>query len=654
MRELMLELLTYEPYGKPLPEEEQYIKAILGGNTNPPQAVFHSLFSGFYNCCQQGNYTNIGWLAQWKAAYGSKHLPLFFKKICFYLIVKGNWTESDLMAQIGLRVSCIRKWNISPEYRKKAEKNTYCELNVYRNGVKKWYIVSVVKKLYYEAGRQAQESKDEVKKQSMTLSKLPHFVDVFSGTACVAASVATDGCKRPPIVNDYDPLMICLAWAFAHYPRRLRRDAAAFHEYLMTRDLESIVLSYDENNYEWHNRPDSKTGSKNRLQTSPEEWDDPKIRRLYLEFYGYSEDDIASGKALAQCYQEFIIRARSGYRTVYRSVIPQKSDLVALRKIDFSSSAKHSAKELKDILDYALAMFFYSSFSSGVESGGVYYFETNVDEDSYLNYLKKWSDQLSYIKGKDVAKKAEQLMELRLTAPLLTLMPGESYSKRLNKAEFCCKDFRDILANNLSGGLTDDSGGLTDDDNERIYYLDSPYFLTSGYAVGFSDSDHKDMLDILREAQFKFFFSIQYKESSMDTCTVPADESKRKKELHIKDYGTYYRGFYAKLQPDADEKTLISNAAPSEAPSNLYAILFDFDACRRKWPNDKIKKTTEMLIVNFNCLRTVPLNDTAVVLPFSLFLECADAGDKYSDIVKKAIEWRKGNVSSSYKKGHPV
>lgn len=51
MRELMLELLTYEPFGKFLSDEkldeEKYIHEILSGNYNPPQSVLQVLFSGF-------------------------------------------------------------------------------------------------------------------------------------------------------------------------------------------------------------------------------------------------------------------------------------------------------------------------------------------------------------------------------------------------------------------------------------------------------------------------------------------------------------------------------------------------------------------------------------------------------------------------------
>lgn len=94
-----------------------------------------------------------------------------------------------------------------------------------------------------------------------------------------------------------------------------------------------------------------------------------------------------------------------------------------------------------------------------------------------------------------------------------------------------------MLADDLADGLTDDDKKEYEDKKKhkdgiikkRTYYLDSPYFLTAGYAVDFSDKDHKDMLDILRKAKFKWIFSMQYNKSSRDTCTISADEQERKK-----------------------------------------------------------------------------------------------------------------------------
>ena len=105
-----------------------------------------------------------------------------------------------------------------------------------------------------------------------------------------------------------------------------------------------------------------------------------------------------------------------------------------------------------------------------------------------------------------------------------------------------------------------------------------------------------------------------------------------------------------------------------QAPSNLYAILFDFEAVKEKWPEMKTE-TREMLVVNFDCLRTIPLHDSAVVLPFELFLQyadavcadakcpyakCAYADRAYQDIVQKAKEWRMDNIRNNYKYKCPV
>lgn len=274
MRELMLELLTYEPFGKFLPEEEEYIREILSGNDNPPPSLtkFHELFLGFYNYYvqniqngqkgQTGNSKNVSWLRRWKNTYhknknytnssksGRVYYPLLFKKICFYLMVKGTHSESDFMQQIGLQASRNRKWGISAQFRKYAEADTYSTIKIFRNGVKKEYIVSTVKQLYYEAGRQVydkakadqqvSESKAQSEKEpttlkdppwfvkySMKLNNLPQFVDVFAGSASVAASVVTEGCP-PPIVNDKDPVMVCFAWAFVHCKSEIRKRILIF------------------------------------------------------------------------------------------------------------------------------------------------------------------------------------------------------------------------------------------------------------------------------------------------------------------------------------------------------------------------------------------------------------------------------------------
>ena len=121
-------------------------------------------------------------------------------------------------------------------------------------------------------------------------------------------------------------------------------------------------------------------------------------------------------------------------------------------------SNPQKAPVLMDVLDYALAMFFYYSFPP---LAGHIYHETIVDARSYFLYLSSLQvDSLNDVKKEDQAVKADTLLGLQLEASSLTLESIGEFSKHLRKAEFYCKDFRDILQNGPEA--------------ERVYYLDSP------------------------------------------------------------------------------------------------------------------------------------------------------------------------------------
>ena len=649
MKELMLELLTYEPYRTLVSGEEAYINEILAGNYDQPESMFHDLFSGFYHYIQNEKFEDtedvartkrLDWLRLWKKTYiqGKRdHYPLLFKKICFYIIVRwkiadDKFTDRKFIDFLDLRIKHIKNWRIAPQLRSSAEKDTYSVIKSYRSGVKKPYIVSIVKKLYYEAGRQVSKS--------TTLNKLPRFVDVFAGTAGVAASMGDSKEFPHPIVNDYDPVMVCFAWAFTYCQRKLREGIAEFHNELMKMDFESTDWGYNAKDYERH----YESIDPENLLTSPKIWDDPGTQSSLIEFSGLSKEDIDRGRMLAQRHKEFVIRTRNSYNAIKK--VLDLCDKDALRDIINSNKFPKnlSKKQAVDILDYALATYYYFAFAPSGKNGNVYH-ETIVDVCSYFSYLSRLQVDLNDAKRKDKAVKAWTMTELQLEATSLTLESTGNFSRHLRGATFCCKDFKEILRDNPSN---------------KVYYLDSPYFLTVGYDVGFSDDDHKAMLDILRDAKFKWIFSMQFNPSCRCKCTSASDEAKRKKQDHIiKDYGTYYRGFYAPLEVDADQRTCIVPDASMEDEENLkrlkelFVILFDFDAVEKKWPEMKTK-TKEMLVVNFDCLRVIPLHDTAVALPFGLFLQYADANMAYQDIVQKAIAWRENNITSNYAGKAPV
>lgn len=608
----MFDLLTYEPFRKWLPEEEKYIREILSGNYYQPKSMLHDLFSGFYCYIQNGDFKNIDWLRLWKDTYHqNKHYtystksrrayyPLLFKKICFYIITRGKFSDSEFMGLLNLSVNRLRKWGISPQFRRYAETNSFSAIKSFRSGAKKEYIVSTVKKLYYEAGRQVS--------QSMILNKLPPFVDVFAGTASVAASMVSDGCP-PPIVNDLDPIMVSFAWAFTYHQKELRSRVAKLHNKLMKQDFDSADWSYTEDAYEDH--------------------------------YGNmaSKPYISKAKKKARRYKEFIIRVRSSYLDIKAKLDSCNRD--ALRNTDFNALPKYTIdQQIDEILDYALLLFYYYSFKPLGKSGNVFHV-TCADERSYFSYLNRLKVNLKTARRKSPAVKAWSLTRLRLHPASLKLESAGDFSRHLRGARFYAQDFRSILQNGPVNG---------------IYYLDSEYFLTAGYtAVDFSDDDHKDMLDLLRSASFKWIVSMQYNPSERNTCTRASDEADRKKQKHIiRDYGTYYRGFYSPFQLGENQRVYdIATDAPKQTDSNLFAVLFDFDAVRKKWPSMN-RATAEMLVVNFNCLPAIPLRDIAIVLPFDLFLQCADKGMAYQEIVQLAITWRKNNIASNYAGKAPV
>ena len=530
------------------------------------------------------------------------------------------------MGRIGLRENLIKKWKISPQFRKYAEEDTYSAIKSHRNGVKKKYIVSTVKKLYYEAGRRVSKF--------TKLKELPTFVDVFAGTGIVAASMGAPKGFPPPIVNDYDPVMVCFAWAFSHCQSELCERIADFHQYVMRHDFKPTDFSYNIKDYERHYESiDPKS-----LHTLPKNWDDPKTRTTHIDFYGYSEEKIEEEKRFAQRHQEFIMRARSSYKGVKKVLALRDSDRDNLRNT-VNKLPPHSNGQLEDVLDYAQAIFYYYSFAPSGKTGNIYH-EIIVDVNSYIKFLRELQVKLDAVmkenKADNKAKKAKTLLEFKLEDVSLTLDYNGDFARHLRHATFCCKDFKDILQ---------------EDPSDKIFYLDSPYFLTVGYDVGFSDNDHIAMLDILRNATFRWIFSMQYKPSKTSKCTTPRDEAVRKKQPHIiKDYGAYYRGFYAPFQPAADPKVYdIPKDTSMQVSSDLYAILFDKDADKEVY-----EYTTEMLVVNFDCLQVIPLHDKAVALPFDLFLQCADADMAYQDIVKRAIIWRKDNIANNFASKEPV
>lgn len=107
-----------------------------------------------------------------------------------------------------------------------------------------------------------------------------------------------------------------------------------------------------------------------------------------------------------------------------------------------------------------------------------------------------------------VSKSSEAGVDPKGIKRFKKLLSGEEtwldeFSDRLQDVDITSKDFKEIVPE------TSDN-----ESNNKVYYLDPPYFLTNQYACEFSDEEHLKMLKRLREAEYNWIFSCKSKETN--------------------------------------------------------------------------------------------------------------------------------------------
>jgi hypothetical protein len=171
MRDLMLKLLTYEPFEEITGEEEKFIDTVLKNTvTVYITMLYYDLMHAFMNYIAnpQGNQALALWYttyftintnaAQSYLCYAQNgkraYYPTLFKKICFYCTTELGLKDGEFLGQIGIRENLMYKWEISSRYRRILNSDSYKRIRVFRNGRKVEYLTKVVKAAYYEASRQ--------------------------------------------------------------------------------------------------------------------------------------------------------------------------------------------------------------------------------------------------------------------------------------------------------------------------------------------------------------------------------------------------------------------------------------------------------------------------------------------------------------------
>lgn len=396
MIELMLKLLTYEPYEKVSGNEKDYIDKVLSENitsstavTNKGYIIYDGLFRGFMDFLNYSStgifwkgiqWNSLGWLRDWKNKYlpvdngmidGRELYPVLFKKICFFILVEaynGNsdkkdteMSDTEFTQAVGLRENIFNKWCISPRYRKKVNRNSYSSITLNRNGKKQPYLTTAIKRAYYEAGRQEAEenlidSDTTTEWVAPKLNQLPRFIDVFAGTGTVAASVGAN----KSVVNDIDVGVACFLYSMSHDSKEVRQRLVQLHNNFVSKDLSEGQELY-----------------------TAEQWQRHRETKAYEKYLGN------------QKFEEVMIRLRNNYVYIHDQYVQATRGVV----LDFDNT---TTKNIEMFYDIGVAWLFLNSFKQKLIKANQFN-AIDMDVEAYMKYLRnvlmvKYKDDKKYEK----------------------------------------------------------------------------------------------------------------------------------------------------------------------------------------------------------------------------------------------------------------
>lgn len=638
MIELMLKLLTYEPYEKVSGNEKDYIDKVLSEKvtsdtvvTNKEYIIYDELFRGFMgflNYSSKGilwksiQWDSLGWLRDWKnknypvndgmiddrAIY-----PVLFKKICFFILVeayKGDskkkhteMSDKEFIQAVGLRENIFNKWHISPRYRKKVNRDSYSSITLSRNGKKQPYLTTAIKRVYYEAGRQEAEenlidSDTTTEWVAPKLNQLPRFIDVFAGTGTVAASVGAN----KSVVNDIDVGAACFLYSMSHDSKEVRQRLAQLHNNFVSKDLSEGQELYTVNDWQKH-------------------------KKNYEQYINN------------QKFEDVMIRLRNNYVYIHNQYVQATIGVV----LDFDNA---TTKNIEMFYDIGVAWLFLNSIKPKQKRGNQFN-AIDMDIEAYMKYLRnvlmvKYKDDKKYEKyHQHDESDAIFLEKYRLKKSQVKFEKGIKYMDSLKNTIVKNEDFDTVIQGYSDGFI----------------YLDSPYFLTTDYTVPFQDEEHKDMLDNLRCVDFYWLFSMQYKKINTDKFKKSEFTKKRKSYQEaghplIKNYDCYYNGFVKPFVIKSEMNMLYyeTDASKNIEDNNLWVLFFYYKS------NNK-----EMMICNFDSRRNIPyafegdkeIGHHIEIMPYNEFLTHLRNRKKssYNELRTEAHNWRKNDIIKNYALG---
>ena len=337
-----------------------------------------------------------------------------------------------------------------------------------------------------------------------------------------------------------------------------------------------------------------------------------------------------------------MVGLRNNYVYIYKKYV-QATREVAL---DFEND---TTKNIEMFYDIGVAWLFLNSFKQKLIKANQFN-AIDMDIEAYKKYLHtvlmvKYKDDKKYEKyHQQDESDATFLEKYRIKKSQVKFEKGIKYMDSLKNTIVKNEDFYTVIQG-YSGGFI---------------YLDSPYFLTTDYTVPFQDEEHKDMLDILRYADFNWLFSMQYKEIDTDKFNKSEFTKNRKSYQEaghplIKNYDYYYNGFVKPFVIKSEMNLLYyeTDASKNIEDNNLWVLFFYYKF------NNK-----EMMICNFDSRRNIPyafegdkeIGHHIEIMPYNEFLTHLRnrKESSYNELRTEAHNWRKNNIIENYASGARV
>lgn len=346
------------------------------------------------------------------------------------------------------------------------------------------------------------------------------FYDVFGGTGTMTVSLK-DTVKGKRHLNEFDVVVAKALYFIKKYEHRLpddfKKTFAEFNDkwYDIIKDMKTSI---DQKKMYAHLKSIFEN-TEYRERYGKDATEDKGVKDIIDNWKGINYDTKYDYKQQ---------RITANRKSLYKAVGVKNLKIMSMERKYLEKRYEElliledvlKKPEVQNVVEMYLAL--YVSFEDYIK-------QMNDDEKTTKEQREAWQDQInsdtlkltprdrllvfaflyvhsfaSYI----VSKSSESGVDPKGIERFKKLLSGEEtwldeFSDRLQDVDITSKDFKEIVPE------TSDN-----ESNNKVYYLDPPYFLTNQYACEFSDENHLEMLKRLREAEYNWIFSCKSKETN--------------------------------------------------------------------------------------------------------------------------------------------